>query len=184
MTTDREHWDERYADASEPGSAVPFVGSIVGQLPRSGTALDVAGGTGATALMLAKHGLVTTLVDVSPVALVVASEAADRAQLSLDTSALDLMTDNPPAGPWDVIVVANYLQRDLFPKLIARLTPGGLLAVAIATVTNLERNQHPSARFLLERGELSAMASGLDVVSLDEDWFGDRHEARLLARRF
>ena len=44
-------------------------------------------------------------------------------------------------------------------------------------------NAHPSRPFLVERGGLPELCRGLEPVSLDEDWFGNRHEARLVARR-
>ena len=182
MSSDREHWDALYSTADRPGGVVPHVQAVLSQLPKSGTALDIAGGTGGTALALAEHGLTTTLLDVSPVALQVAADAAAQLGLRLDTVAVDLSQEPLPTGPWDVVVCANYLQRDLFNSMVDNLAPSGWRVVAIATETNLERNDHPSARFLLGRGELARLTSRLEAVSLDEDWFDGRHEARLVAQ--
>ena len=87
-----------------------------------------------------------------------------------------------PAGPFDVITCFHYLQRDLFPGLVARLAAGGWLFAEVATIRNLERHAHPSRRFLLEPGELRDLCAALEVVRFEEDWFDDRHLARLAAR--
>jgi hypothetical protein len=64
-----------------------------------------------------------------------------------------------------------------------RLTRGGVLVCEIATVRNLERNAKPSARFLLQPGELRELCDGLELVSYSEDWHDGRFLARALARR-
>jgi tellurite methyltransferase len=64
------------------------------------------------------------------------------------------------------------------------LAPDGLLVFAQPTRSNLQRHPHPSARFLLEDGELPRLLQGLEVVSYSEGWTDEgRHEARLVASR-
>jgi hypothetical protein len=111
------------------------------------------------------------------------SEAAVRAGLTLVTSVIDLEVDPLPEGPFAAISVFHYLQRDLFPALVAQLAPGGLLVCEIATVGNLERHEKPSRRFLLEPDELRALCVPLEVVFHHEGWHDDRCVARILARR-
>ena len=78
----------------------------------------------------------------------------------------------------------NYLHRPLFEQYPDLLGPGGLLVFAHPTISNLERNPAPSARFLLEEDELQQLAAGLDVITCDEAWRDDgRHVARLMARK-
>jgi hypothetical protein len=102
----------------------------------------------------------------------------------ISTVEVDLDTEELPSGPWDVITVANYLQRDLFAGLVERLVPGGVLAVIIATETNLERHERPGAPFLLEPNELPRLIGDHDVLEHSEDWRPNgRHEAHLIARR-
>src|SRR5215218_1078553 len=128
---DREKWNARYAgpDAAHAAPS-PFLTGLDPLLPRSGRALDVAGGTGRHALWLAARGLAVTLVDVSDVALALAREAAARAGHPLDTRRVDVEEEPLPAGPWDLALVFNFLHRPLLPALAQALGPGGLLVVA------------------------------------------------------
>jgi tellurite methyltransferase len=184
---DRERWNDRYRGRA-PGEGAPsdFVAWLEGVLPSAGRALDVAGGAGADAVLLAERGLAVTLLDVSDEALRLARDRATAHGVTLSTVRLDLEAEPPPAGPWDVVLVRHYLQRPLLPRLGGLLAPGGLLCVCIATRRNLERHPRPSARFLLEPGELPGLVPGLEIVRWVEDWTHEgpegRHEARLVAR--
>ena len=82
------------------------------------------------------------------------------------------------------IACVHYLDRGLIGRLANELAPAGLLVVAIATAKNLERYDRPSARFLLEPGELPTLLSGLDIVESSEDWRRNSvHEAWLVATK-
>jgi tellurite methyltransferase len=180
---DRERWNERHS-REPPGAPSPFVLSLDAVLPGRGRALDVGGGTGRHALWLARRGLAVTLADVSDVALDRAADAARREGLPLATLEIDLEAEPLPAGPWDVVVCTYFLHRPLFDAFPVALAPGGWLAFAHATRTNLERNPRPGPSHLLEDGELRTLVRGLEVVRCEEGWFEEgRHEARLVARR-
>src|SRR5581483_1647975 len=188
---DRARWDARWHERRVDDGAAPssFLVALEDVLPRGDAvpaprALDVAGGAGRNAIWLARRGLAVTLVDVSPVALERARAAAARAGVSLDLVAADLEREALPPGPFDVVVSVDFLWRPLFAALPAVLTPGGILVVVHPTRRNLERHAHPTARFLLAEGELRTLvARDFVLLRYDEDWFDDRHEARLAARR-
>ncbi|MCP3936556.1 MAG: class I SAM-dependent methyltransferase, partial [Actinomycetia bacterium] len=157
---------------------------VVDRLPTGGRALDVAGGTGGTSLFLVEHGLETTLVDISPVALDLATAEAHRRGLALTTIHANLESEPLPEGPFDVIVCANYLDRTVFSPLVDRLSDRGLVLFVIATVTNLERNPHPRRDFLADRGELGELVGArVEPICYSEDWFDGRHEARYVGIR-
>jgi 2-polyprenyl-3-methyl-5-hydroxy-6-metoxy-1,4-benzoquinol methylase len=153
-------------------------------LPKKGRALDLAGGRGRHALWLARLGLDVTLVDVSGVGLELARQAAESAGVKLETEQRDLEAAPFPAGPWDLILCFHYLQPSLFTAFPEALAPGGLLIFVQPTMKNLERHTRPSARFLLQEGELRGLVQGLEILRYDEGWLQeDRHEARVVARR-
>lgn len=181
---DRNLWDRRWRDGTHGSKEVaPFLRSLDALLPRSGAALEVAGGGGWNALWLARRGLDVTLVDVSPVGLSLARERAATDGLALTTLERDLEEDPLPPGPFELVTCFHFLRRPLFREMAAALAPGGLLVVEIMTRRNLERHASPSERFLLEEGELPGLVAGLEVLSHDEAWRPSaRHEARIVAR--
>jgi 2-polyprenyl-3-methyl-5-hydroxy-6-metoxy-1,4-benzoquinol methylase len=181
---DRQKWEARYAVADDAPS-VPSIHltRLDSTLPKSGRALDIAGGAGRHAVWLGQHGLETTLVDISPRALAIACERASRVGVMLHTECRDLEMEALP-GAWDVIVSFYYLQRTIWPAMRAALAPGGWLLFVQPTVRTLERHTRPPAGFLLAENEGRAVAEGLEIVEYQEGWLAeDRHEAVVLARR-
>ena len=181
----KAHWNERYRSrgpsAAEPS---PFVLALKDRLPGRGRALDVAGGSGRHALLLARLGWQVTLADIAGEGLDLARAAAEAAGLTLTTLEWDLEHDGLPPGPWDLILCTHFLHRPLFESWAESLAPGGLLIFEHPTRSNLERHDKPSERFLLEDGELPGLLTGLEVLLYEEGWNeSGRHEARLLARR-
>ena len=182
---DRARWDARYRDRGPDhgGDPCPFLAALDDLLPRRGCALDVAGGAGRNACWLARRGLDVTIADVSPVGLDLARAAAAAAGVTLRFVETDLESEPLPGGPYELIVSIDFLCRALFAAFPAALVPGGLLVYSQPTRTNLERHPHPGARFLLEGGELRSLVGDLDILRYEEGWFGDRHEARVVARK-
>ena len=182
--TDRERWDERYAEGlHNEGEPPGWLDEFADELPKDGRALDVAAGTGRAALWLARAGLHVTAVDVSPVGLEHLADAARSEGLRVETVAMDLERAPLPPGRWDVISCFAYLQRDLFPAMRELLAPGGLLVSEISTVRNLERHERPPVRFLLEENELLTLVAPLRIVYYREGWIDDRAVARVIARK-
>ena len=184
VEADRDRWNERWSGRGRGTAHRSMVIELVEPwLPEAGRALDVGGGGSTESLALAEAGLEVTVVDISDVGLAMAAEQAEAAGLSVATVCSDLDEDDPPAGPWDVIVIANYLNRPLYPKLCASLrTGGGVLAVAVATTINLERSPRPRREHCVEPGEILNLAPGLEVAHHSEAWRDNgRHEAHLVA---
>ena len=192
-----QRWDAAYADVHEPGRPSEFVTRHAELLVDCPTALDLAGGTGGTALWLAARSISTTLIDVSGRALEIARSAAAESNIALHTVRTDLETDPPPTRTelavgasssrskhgWHALICSNFFHPPLLAALASYLVPGGIAFVVVATVDNLQRNPRPGRRYLVERDELPGLCEGLEPISFAEDWFAGRHEARLVARR-
>lgn len=179
---DRERWNRKHGGAgkSEPSAALV---ELARWLPTEGRALDVAGGAGANAVWLARQGLEVTVADISEVGLSRAMEHARQSGVELRIERVDLERDPLPAGPWALVLCSHYLQRDLMPRLAARLEPVGRMVWIHPTTTNLERHRSPSARYLLHPGEARAIAesASLRVLWYEEAWVGEGDSARHLA---
>ena len=191
MTSDAERWDRRYADAHPPEKLEPpaiVVEAVTYVTAPDGRAGDIACGWGDAGLWLAQHGLSATCFDVSAVALAAVATRASKLGLHVKTDLHDTTTDGVPAGPWDLLSCTHYLDRDMLRGVANELSVGGIVAVAIATKTNLDRHERPSERFLLDPGELHALITeakpGLEILRSDEAWRDNGvHEAWLIAKR-
>lgn len=187
--SERDRWDDRYREVEGLNNVNELIGSLITETQPAGAgrsrgrALDIAGGSGADALFLAGNGFDSTLLDVSPVGLQLAEDAATERGLAISTVAVNTERAPLPEGPWDLIHIAHYLHRPTIAAAAAALAPGGILVVSIATTTNLERHERPPAMFLLKPGELGDLAPDLEVVRYDEDWRANGvHEAWLVAK--
>ena len=181
---DRAKWDKKWSEQRDlPRSAPGWVAELDAELPRAGRGLDVAAGAGRMSLYLARRGLDVTAVDVSPVGLTLAREAARDEGVKIATAVRDLERQGLPEGTWDVIACFHYRQPDLFASIARALGPGGVLVAEVATISNLERNPQKTTRWLAERNELLRCCEGLDVVYYREGWVGERALARVLARK-
>lgn len=178
------YWDDRYRSEPVPTEPGIFVtDELLPLLGEPGRAVDLAGGAGRHAIWLAQRGWEVTLVDSSRVALDLASRRASAAGVDLGVVLADLTSDALPPGPWDLILITHYLQRDLFAKAARLLVPGGLLAFSIATVRNLDRHERPPRRAVLAEHEAPTLAGDLEIVFYEEGWSrAGRHEARVIAR--
>ena len=184
MESDAERWNARYSASGAPEQLQPpeVVTAHLGDLAHGAAVLDAASGWGDAGLFLAQHGAAVTFADVSSVALLTVVDRAQALGVHATTIAVDLSTSTVPIGPWDAIVCIHYLDRGLLPRLGDALAPGGRLVCSIATTTNLERHERPSARFLLEPGELQTLVPDLDVIHASEAWRANGvHEAWLVA---
>jgi len=165
---DRRHWDGRYRSVAPPAPRLPdLFAQYESFFPTSGTALDVACGTGSGALWLALRGLDVFAVDVSPVAIGLARQVARELGVSTHCrfEVADLDAGLPSTPPVDVILCHRFREPKLYPALIDRLSPGGHLAIAVLSAVGAG-----PGRFRAPAGELSTAFATLNtVVSIEGD---------------
>ena len=183
--TDREKWNTKYRSnteiSHEPSTILTAINHLI---PRHGNALDMAGGDGRNSVWLAERGLDVTVADISEAGLSLARKRASEHGIMIQTRQVDLEINDILLGPWDVIISILYLYRPLLREIPKMLCPGGTLVVVQPTRTNLERHAHPSAKYLLDDGELPSLIQGLEIVHYEEGWLADgRHDALLVANR-
>ena len=167
MSTDL--WNQRYAEAAH-GEAAWVVQEHAHLLPAQGQALDLACGLGANALFLAERGLDVSAWDSSSVAIERLQTEASVRGLSVVASVRDVLHQPPAAASFDVIVVAHFLARDLFPALLAALRPGGVLYYQTFTTERVEGLETPSnPDFVLAPNELLQLCAPLRILAYRED---------------
>lgn len=165
---DRRRWDERYRDTTDPAGG-PIAATIPSdfaehahRFPTTGRALEPACGTGAGSLWLAQRGLDVMGVDVSTVAVDVATDAARQLGLAHRCRFVvaDLDDGLPDTPPVDLIMCHRFRDPALYEPMLDRLRAGGMLAVAVLS----EVGSAPG-RFRAKPGELrQAFGGRLDVL--------------------
>jgi hypothetical protein len=65
---------------------------------------------------------------------------------------------------YDLIVVVNYLQRDLFPSIRAGVRPGGTVIAVIAMADDDPNVRPMNPAYLLNPGELRSQFTGWELI--------------------
>jgi SAM-dependent methyltransferase len=193
QSTDKKaKWNEAYEDA-DIASALPA--SVLAKntflLPESGMALDLACGRAGNAQFLAKKGFDVDAVDNSEAVLKYLSTFISKNELTVTPLLRDIETEGLAVKQYDVIVVSYFLYRDLFPEIISKLKPNGLLFYQTWSVAceGLEVAGPKSQQFRLQEGELLSLCSPLQTLfytenkSLGDTTHGLRNEAMIIAQK-
>jgi tellurite methyltransferase len=169
-------WNKKHGEQSH-SSLVPdpfLVSAYEEFLSRNppGNALDVAGGAGRHAIWLAERGWRVKLIDISEIGIRQAEQNAKQARTagSISTEVRDLNTPHDLGhGLYDLVAVFFFLQRELFPALIAALKPGGFLIYKTYTIEQRRFEGGPSyPMFLLQPNELLHAFCSLRVLHYHE----------------
>jgi tellurite methyltransferase len=185
---DRARWDQRYREGSHASlEPDPFLLRAASEFieplfPHAGTALDIAGGVGRHAIWLAERGWQVTILDFSEAALAQAQANAAKHRDKIEFQLTDL-TRFQASSTYDLVLAFFYLEREIFPALLASLRPGGLLVYK--TYTRLQPKfgggpTHPM--YLLEENELLRAFPGLSILYYQET-VRDRGVAELVGRK-
>lgn len=172
------HW-ETGAQSKQWWQAAPLLQRFVQEfMPRyqipTGRGLDLACGAGRDLIYLAQHGWQMTGVDWSEDSLQRVQQLAMSQNLQLTTLLRDLETEAMPLpeyhlGSFDLICVARYLHRPLFPLLRNLLKPSGIIIYQTfmqgCEHTAIGRPRNP--KFLLAPKELAEHFQGFEPL-LDE----------------
>jgi tellurite methyltransferase len=181
-------WNERYRQgecaSNEPH---PVVVQFASGLP-PGRALDVACGAGRHAIWLAERGWRVTAVDKATAAIEILRQRSLDKGVQIDAVTADLERGEFSIQPrmYDLIVLCNYLQRDLFAPIKNGIEMGGVV-IAIVSMFDADPNVKPmNPAYLVNPGELRAQFKGWDLIWDYEGKPPDRHKrasAEVVARR-
>jgi SAM-dependent methyltransferase len=123
-------WDEKYRSGERGKEDAPTMLVVeIAQKLAPGVAIDLACGAGRNALYLAAQGWAVTAVDGSERAIELVRQRCKVRGLEVHTNVADLTSPNfsMQQNAFDLVVIAYYLQRDLFAKAKAAVRPGGVI---------------------------------------------------------
>src|SRR5947209_11080941 len=123
-------WDEMYRSGQRGKEDAPTL-LLVEMLDnlRMGAAIDLACGTGRNAIYMAERGWAVTAMDGSEKAIELLQERSAARNLQVHARVTDL-TDpifTLPPDAFDLVLIAYYLQRDLFAPARSDRRPGGIV---------------------------------------------------------
>ena len=165
---DKLKWDKKYQETTsllkdrEPGENLK---KIV-EKTKGKKALDVASGAGRNSIYLANNGFDVEALDISSVALEVLNNKGFK---NISCKLVDLDEYEIPKNNYDLIVMTNFLDRNLIPKLSNALKIDGVLF--IETYMEDELNEKPSSNpdFLLKKDELKTFFNdNFELLVYDE----------------
>jgi SAM-dependent methyltransferase len=141
----------------------PWVMRFAHLIPRGGSVLDVACGSGRHLRWLAAQGFVVTGVDRDASALAECSGVGERIEV-------DLESGDWPLGVrrFDAVVVTNYLWRANLPHVVSAVAPGGVLLYETFAVGNERYGRPSNPQFLLRPGELLDAVRTLHVLAYED----------------
>jgi SAM-dependent methyltransferase len=164
----QQKWDDAYRDGLV-GAAARVLVENAHLLPQHGVALDFACGLGANALFLGQRGLEVHAYDVSSVAVAKLAAAAAERGVRVSGHVADLTEYPLSPASFDVIVVAHFLDRELFPGLLAALRPGGVLFYQTFSRARIDDTGPRNEAFRLGDNELLNLCASLRVLVYREE---------------
>jgi methyl halide transferase len=172
----KRDWDEHYATSETPwdtGEPAPTLVDLLeaGRLP-SGRALDIGCGTGTNARYLASRGYEVVGVDVSGLAVERAAAVEGPMGGSVELRQLDFLTDEPPAGPFDLVFDRGCFhvfddpvdQRRFAERVAGCLATDGLWVSLVGSTEGAARDHGPPRRSA--RDIMNAVEPALEIVEL------------------
>jgi len=161
-----------------------FLVENVGVLPK-GRVLDVAMGSGRNAIYLARLGFDVEGVDMSPEAVNIALELAQKAGVTIKAHVADLEGDYLiQKDAYAVIMCFNYLQRSLVSQIKDGLRKGGMVVYETYIVDQTQFGKPKNPDYLLKHNELLDMFRGFRCLRYREGVFeGPRAVASIIAQK-
>ena len=145
MHEDARRWNERYemspAPSPRPPDALERWPELTSLIPASGRCVDIASGTGAVTLWLARQGFEVTALDVSDVAIngLVAAATSSGLADRIDARTVDLDQGLPTdLEDLDLVVCQRFRDRALYRPMTDRLCTGGLAVVTVLSSVGVE----------------------------------------------
>lgn len=178
-------WDERFREeacvlGTEPSRYLADNMELIKSLVPGMRALDIACGEGRNSIYLAGLGFRVVGLDISEAGLEKAHAWMEREGLMIDFRRVNL-EEYDFGEQYDLIINFNFLLRDLIPKTVAALAPGGIIVFDTLLDSPYVPTTHKKEH-LLEPGELLRIFRGFpgEILLPEERLYDQMPTARLI----
>jgi len=185
----RARWDLKYEQGlpsltePDPFFISAYENFVLPSFPNAGLAVDLAGGLGRHALWLARRNWQVAVVDVSDVAIGKLSQSARDLNLQLELHVGDASQYKFEFARFDLILLFYHLDRNLFPKIVSALKPGGFLISKMSLRWQSSGSSTTTGTRPLERAELPSLVPELHVLHHQERQVRDRGVVEFVAKK-
>jgi SAM-dependent methyltransferase len=185
----KAHWDFEYEQGlpsltkPDPFFVFAYGHFVEPSFPNAGAALDLACGLGRHALWLASRSWRVCGLDLSEVAIKKLNHFALELNLNLDLFVGDASEYKFGSAPFDLIVLFYHADRNLFPKLVSALNPGGLLICKLSVRWDTDARLTAAGTDALNRNELPSLFPKLHALYHQERQVRDRGVVEFAGRK-
>lgn len=146
-------------------------------------AIDIACGEGRNSIYLAKRGFHVTGLDISEAGLEKGRQWMEREGVQIDYRLINL-EQFEFTGQYDLILNCNFLLRELIPKSVEALSPGGIIVFDTLLDSPFVPTSHKK-EFLLQPGELVNVFQGFpgEILAPEERPHDEMPTAKLIFRK-
>lgn len=128
--------------------------------------LDIGCGGGRDAIFMARNKMNVTAIDNEAKVLKRSKQLAELSGANVKFKCCDIKKDNClPQTQFDVITVVRFLNRDMFSYIQQALKPGGYIVFQTFVDGVQEFGSPKNPNFILNKGELSQVFAGFNVIT-------------------
>ena len=175
-TADREKWERKYRE--KPKLLQPRPPSVLLERyyrhAQGRKALDLACGNGRNALFLAQNGFEVDALDISTTALEHLEKQSKGLMINCIQADLDHYT--PPQGLYDLLIMTNYLDRELIKRSTEKMKPGAFFFIETYMIHPENEKKDSNPDFLLAPGELNSFFEEVFEKLAYEEFWNEPHE--------
>lgn len=180
---DQIKWDKKYIDTPkllQSRESSKNLQKII-KYTIGSKALDVACGAGKNSIFLAENDFEVESLDISKVALDVLEKMN---YTNINTVLTDLDGYEPLCNTYDLIIMTNYLDRKIIPKLARALKIGGVLFIEtyMDHITNTKKSSNKN--YLLKEGELKTFLNEHYEILDYEEFDNEPYELYKMRKQF
>lgn len=170
---DKEKWDNKYLKKSQLLRPREASSNLMDSLIhcRGTKALDLACGAGRNSIYLAESGFDVDALDIARIALdALDSEAKNKNLTSkINTVLVDLDEYNIQENVYDLIIMANFLDRDILESSKVALKKDGILFVETYMISDENEKTESDLNNLLRSQELKQILdNSFEILYYDE----------------